>query len=208
MKRFMIILPVIALTFALSGYAQAAYDDAGATVSTFSTDVDYSEAMIQAAVTGDYEAGVAAQDARDAKITTMGLKEDSYTFEDLMLLSKIIYAEAGSEWLSDEWKMCVGEVVLNRVASPEFPDTIKDVLEQPGQYYGANSSYFNSLLPTERCVECAMRLLNGERQLEPSVVFQANFKQGSGTHTAIFDKHLGWTYFCYSSHPELYQQAF
>ena len=216
MKKLITILPVLVLTLILSGNAHAMYDGSGGhtaalseyndeTVKTFSADTDYSEAMIQAAIIGDQAAGLAAQQARDAKIAEMGLDEDSYTFEDLMLLSKIIYAEAGSEWLSDEWKMCVGEVVLNRVASPEFPDTIKDVLEQPGQYYGANSRYFNSLLPSERCVRCAMRLLNGERHLEPSVVFQANFKQGSGTHTAVFDKQLGWTYFCYSSHLELYQ---
>ncbi|MEA4894473.1 MAG: cell wall hydrolase [Oscillospiraceae bacterium] len=204
MKKLMTVLPVIALTVLLSGYAQAAYDDGGTKVSTFSADVDYSEAMIQAAVTGDYEAGLAAQQTRDEKIAALGLDAENYTFEDLMLLSKIIYAEAGSVWLSDEWKMCVGEVVLNRVASPEFPDTIKEVLEQPGQYYGENSRYFDDLLPTDRCVRCAVRLLNGERQLEPSVVFQANFKQGSGTHTAVYDKFLGWTYFCYSSHTELY----
>lgn len=205
MKKLISILPVLALTVILSGYAHASYDDSGAIVSTFSADVDYSEAMIQAAVTGDYAAGLLAQETRDEKITALDLEAETYTFEDLMLISKIIYAEAGSEWLSDEWKMCVGEVVLNRVASTEFPNTIKEVLEQPGQYYGANSNYFNDLLPTERCVRCAIRILNGERQLEPSVVFQANFRQGSGTHTAIYDKYLGWTYFCYSSHTELYQ---
>lgn len=198
-------MPVIALTVILSGYAQAAYDDSDATVRTFSVDVDYSEVMIQAAVTGDYDAGLAAQQTRDEKISALDMNSETYTFEDLMLISKIIYAEAGSEWLSDEWKMFVGEVVLNRVESPEFPDTIKEVLEQPGQYYGSSSDYFNDLLPTERCVRCAIRLLNGERQLAPSVVFQANFKQGSGTHTAVYDKHLGWTYFCYSSHTELYE---
>lgn len=205
MKRLITILPVLALTVILSGYANAYYDESGATVSTFSADVDYSEAMVQAAVTGDHEAGLLAQETRNEKITTLGLQAETYTFEDLMLLSKIIYAEAGSEWLSDEWKMCVGEVVLNRVASPEFPNTIKDVLEQPGQYYGANSSYFNNLIPSERSVRCAIRLLNGERYLESSVVFQANFRQGSGTQTAFYDKYLGWTYFCYSSHTELYQ---
>jgi len=205
MKRLITILPVIAMAFLLSGYAQAAYDDTVVNSKEDYADVDYASLMVTAAVTGDYEAGVAAQQSRDEKIVAMGLDEKSYTFEDLMLISKIIYAEAGSEWLSDEWKMCVGEVVLNRVASPEFPNTIKEVLEQPGQYYGANSRYFNNLLPSERCVTCAMRLLNGERLLEPSVVFQANFTQGGGTHTAIYDKYLDLTYFCYSSNAKLYQ---
>jgi len=195
MKRLITIIPAIVLAFVLSNSAEAAYDPS----------IDYTQQMINAAVVGDCEAGLAAQISRDEKIAAIGLDEKSYTFEDLMLLSKIIYAEAGSEWLSDEWKMCVGEVVLNRVASPEFPDTIKEVLEQPGQYYGANSRYFNNILPSERCVRSALRLLNGERLLEPSVVFQANFTQGGGTHKACYDKYLGWTYFCYSTKMELYK---
>ncbi|MBP8639590.1 MAG: cell wall hydrolase [Oscillospiraceae bacterium] len=204
MKKLITILPVLVLTFIMSGYAEAANKNSDGIVTTFSADIDYAGQMITAAVTGDYDAGVASQMAREEKIMALELDEESYTFDDLMLLAKIIYAEAGSEWLSDEWKMCVGEVVLNRVASPEFPNTIKEVLDQPGQYYGANSRYFNNLLPSQRCVAAAMRLLNGERLLEPSVVFQANFIQGGGAQTAVYDKYLGWTYFCYSSKLELY----
>lgn len=127
-----------------------------------------------------------------------------YSESDLMLLAKVIYAEAGSDLLSDEWKMCVGEVVLNRVASPEFPNTITDVVYQPGQYHGARSGYIASLIPSERCINVAKRLLNGERMMEPSVVFQANFKQGSGVYKALYDGRLWWTYFCYSTNMRLY----
>jgi hypothetical protein len=96
-------------------------------------------------------------------------------------------------------------VVLNRVASPEFPNTIREVLEQPGQYYGKNSSYFSGIRPDRHCAELALRLLEGERHMQPSVVFQANFRQGSGTYLALCDSQLGWTYFCYSLRRELYQ---
>lgn len=130
--------------------------------------------------------------------------QPQYSESDLMLLAKVIYAEAGSDFLSDEWKMCVGEVVLNRVASPEFPNTIPDVVYQPGQYHGARSGYIASLTPSERCIEIARRLLDGERIMEPSVVFQANFKQGSGVYKALYDSNLGWTYFCYSTNMSLY----
>ena len=197
MKRILTLIPAIAIAAALSGGANAAYDP----------NTNYAQVMVQAAAVGDYATGTAAESARNEKIAGMGLSDKPCTFDDLMLLSKIIYAEAGSEWLSDGWKMSVGEVVLNRVASPEFPNTIAEVLAQPGQYYGANSRYFNNLIPSLRCAQCAMRLLNGERNLEPSVVFQANFRQGGGVQTAYYDKALGWTYFCYSSKKYLYNAA-
>ena len=171
----------------------------------YSPEVDYMERMLDAAVRGDTESGQSAQLCRDEKIDADGLDYPHVQFDELLLLSKIIEAEAGSEWLSDEWKMAVGEVVLNRIASPEFPDTMAEVVCQPGQYYGKNSRYFNSLLPSRRSAEAAARLLSGERVLgEPSVVFQANFVLGGGVFLRLDDKQLGSTYLCYSSHRELY----
>ena len=168
-------------------------------------DMDYMEEMVVAAVEGDYETGEAAAQARNDKIEQYGLDYTQIEFDDLYLLSKIMYAEAGSVWLPDDWKMCVGEVVLNRVESPEFADTIRDVLDSPGQYYPKGDAYFEDLRPSERCVRLAIRLLEGERVLnDPSVVFQANFKQGGGIHTKYVDDQLGATYFCYSIHPERY----
>lgn len=151
-------------------------------------------------ITYEEVAEVVAEDQPDM----FSAPQPQYSESDLMLLAKVIYAEAGSDFLSDEWKMCVGEVVLNRVASPEFPNTITDVVYQPGQYHGARSGYIASLIPSERCINVAKRLLNGERMMEPSVVFQANFKQGSGVYKALYDGRLGWTYFCYSTNMRLY----
>lgn len=190
------ILMIIALTGLLFGQL----------VSAHAEEIDYMELMQTAVVNNDSVAGVSAETARTDKIISEDLTNQIVTYEDLSYLSKIIYAEAGSIWLSDEWKMSVGEVVLNRVKSPEFPNTIKDVVEQDGQYYGKNSSYLKYLKPDLRCVKIALRLLEGERVFDDSsVVFQANFPQGGGTCCRLFDKYLGWTYFCYTSHPELYE---
>lgn len=168
-----------------------------ASAEEYDPDTDYMALMEAAAVTGDAETGTAAEAARNAKISDMGIDAPEIAWNDLYLLAKIIYAEAGSKWLSDEWKMSVGEVVLNRVAHPSFPDTVQEVIYQPGQYYGAGNRWFENLRPDARCVGLAKRLLEGERILcDPSVVYQANFKQGSGIHTAMHDKYLGWTYFC------------
>lgn len=165
---------------------------------------NYSEIMIASAINGDVVTGTQAEQDRNVKIDEQGLSYPKIKFNDLFLVSKIMTAEAGSYWLSDEWKMAVGEVLLNRVASPEFPNTVEECIYQPGQYYSKNSSYFKKLLPWERETRLAWRLLEGERHLKPSVVFQANFTQGSGIFKSFYDKYLGWTYICYSSRPELY----
>ncbi len=174
-------------------------------VSGAAWETEYLEEMVCAVVEADDLRGEEAAAARNETLELLGRGEEAFAYEDLLLLGRILYAEAGSVWLSDEWKMCVGEVVLNRVASPEFPDTIREVLEQPGQYYGKNCRYFDTLQPSELCVRLALRLLLGERVMdEPSVVFQANFRQGGGVFAEYRDAALGSTYFCYSIHPELY----
>lgn len=133
-------------------------------------------------------------------------KPETVAEEDVLLLAKIISMEAGSDWLPDEWKMSVGEVVLNRVASSEFPNTLSEVIFQPGQYANVRTEKFANLVPNEKCVEIARRLLGGERYLnDPSVVFQAEFVQGSGVHTVFTDSVYGSTYFCYSNNRQLYK---
>lgn len=134
-------------------------------VDGFSDDIDYLSIMKQSCLNGDYEAGVVAEKARNKKIDVLGLNVTKVFFEDLLELSKIITAECGDKRLPFEWKLAVGEVVINRADSPEFPDTIKEVIHAEGQYANANTDYFKNLTPFEPCVEAAARLLSGERVL-------------------------------------------
>lgn len=55
-----------------------------------------------------------------------------YSNSDIQLLAKVISAEARGE--SYEGQVAVGAVVLNRVASPSFPDTISGVVYQNGAF--------------------------------------------------------------------------
>lgn len=171
----------------------------------FKYDTDYSLEMKRCCINGDIEGGRAAELKRNKKLAVIGYKYNSISFDDMYLLSKIITAEAGSYWLPIEWRMSVGEVLLNRVASPEFPNTIYECVYQPGQYYGVYDYWFANLTPYESCVDVAFKLLMGERCInEPSAVFQANFPQGGGVCRAFYDDALGYTYICYTSNPELY----
>lgn len=58
--------------------------------------------------------------------------EESYTKAELRLMSSIIYCEAGGE--SYAGKLAVGIVVMNRVSSSSFPDTIHGVIYQRRQF--------------------------------------------------------------------------
>ena len=196
MKRAILPGAALLVLLLLTICASAAYE----------TEVNYMDLMLSAAVEGDLDAGREAQKLRDEKIESTGADYEQLDFDELYLLSKVIEAEAGSDWLSDDWKMSVGEVVLNRVASPEFPDTVEEVVFQRGQYYSRSNAYFRTLLPSERSVDAAVRLLCGERVLgDESVVFQSNYVLGSGIFLELEDEKLGSTYLCYSYYPEIYE---
>lgn len=176
----------------------------------FRPDIDYMEIMANCCRSGNYEAGRTASEARNQKIASLGLDLEMWDFDELMELSKIITSEAGSSWLPMEWKMKVGEVVLNRVKSPEFPDTIYEVIHQRGQYDRSSSQWFSDLVPYDDCIEAAVRLLNGERLLNDiKVVFQSTVKLGGGVADTLTDP-TGYyrnTYLCYTSYPSLYEEV-
>lgn len=89
-----------------------------------------------------YEAEVAAERERWEQMEQAGgipvtdlteedIKEMDY-WGELELLAAVVEAEAGNQDMIG--KRLVVDVVLNRVDSPLFPDTITEVLEQPGQF--------------------------------------------------------------------------
>lgn len=99
--------------------------------------------------------------------------EKSYTDEDLYVLSHIISAEAGN--CQEEMMLYVGSVVLNRVESDEFPDTIYEVVFQtdPLQYGPTkDGSYYEE--PTPEAVEAAEKLLEDGSVLPADVIYQSN----------------------------------
>lgn len=168
---------------------------------------DYLAQMKQACLDGDMGAGYAAEEARNQKIDLLGLDDKPISFDELLELSKVITNEIGSVWYPIEWKIMVGEVVLNRVASPEYPDTIYDVIHQKGQYQNANTDYFAAMTPLSDCVDAAARLLSGERIIDDiRVVAQSGKARGVGTYAILKDTMSGAkVYLCYTNFPELYE---
>jgi len=59
------------------------------------------------------------------------LQQEKYN-DDLELLACLVQAEAGNQPLRG--KVLVAACILNRADSPDFPDTIREVIYQPGQF--------------------------------------------------------------------------
>lgn len=125
----------------------------------------------------------------------------SITDDDLYCMAAVIYTEAGGDKFSNECRMMVGCVVLNRVNNSRYPDTIRGVLTQSGQYsnysykgvhFPKRAQYKSEAHAVERAYECAKIVLNGGFIIPSNVVYQAEFIQGSG----IYKKTNGM-YFCY-----------
>lgn len=95
----------------------------------------------------------------------------SYDENDVYWLARIIEAEAGGE--SGEGKLAVANVVLNRVASGSYPDTIYDVIFDTK--YGtqfeptSNGAIYNT--PSEESIEAAKRALSGENNIGGALYF-------------------------------------
>lgn len=113
-----------------------------------------------------------------------------YSEEDLELLSHLIMGESGATYCQDEMLYMVGSVALNRVASDRFPNTLREVIFQEGQYASVSDGNFDKE-PTERCLNIAKELLEGGSILPADVVYQAEFEQGSSTYIKIQNM-----YFC------------
>lgn len=110
---------------------------------------------------------------------------------DLEMLAHLLNGEAGANWCTDEMIYYVGSVVLNRVESEYFPDTIEGVIFQKGQYASTWDGNYDKE-PTQRCYEIAEDLLLNGSVLPKDVVYQAEFKQGSGVYKQVQNM-----YFCY-----------
>lgn len=122
--------------------------------------------------------------------------EALYTEEDLYLLSHLICGEV--EGCDRQMKTYVGSVALNRVADSRFPNDLYGVIYQnnPLQYTCTVDGNFEKT-PSEETIEVAKYLLENGSQLPPNVIFQAEFKQGTGVYGEPLVAPNGVTmYFC------------
>ena len=103
-------------------------------------------------------------------MTSPGAEHDA---ADLYWLSRIISAESRGETMDGQ--IAVGNVVLNRVAAEEFPDTIPDVIfdRKHDVQFTPVSNGTVYLRPAAASVEAAKRALDGENVVGEAKYFYA-----------------------------------
>ena len=89
-----------------------------------------------------------------ASATVSGVSTSSNQY----LLARLIYAEARGE--SYKGKVAVGAVVLNRVRSSEFPNTLSGVIYQRNAFESVTNGSINNT-PDSECIRAAKEAMNG-----------------------------------------------
>lgn len=82
-----------------------------------------------------------------------------YNKDKLFWLSRIIYAESGNQSLKG--KMAVGNVIMNRVKSKKFPNSIVGVLSQKNQFSTYQGGALANRKPNQSSVIAAKLVLDG-----------------------------------------------
>jgi spore germination cell wall hydrolase CwlJ-like protein len=88
------------------------------------------------------------------------------TGDETKILATIIQAEAGNQ--PEEGKLAVGSVIMNRVASSHFPNTISGVVFSPRQFSPVDDGHFQAIYnrgPNQDCIDAAQKILSGYRNV-------------------------------------------
>ena len=111
--------------------------------------------------------------------------EDSY---EVKLLAALIQCEAGGECY--EGQLAVGAVVMNRVADPRFPETIAEVIYQPGQFTPVKHGKVDRVLASgniyESCLEAAREAVSGVSNVGTAT----RFRRGTRADGIVIQHHV------------------
>ena len=160
------------------------------------TDGQISAAEIETAA---YEAELAAQEenlaalkkqlaeeqamiAKAAKMAWRDISEVSFQDGDRDLLACLIYCEAGNQPYTGQ--VAVGAVVINRVRSAAYPNTVSGVIYQKGQFSPVASGRLATRLAlgaTTACYQAADEAMSGATPVGNCLYFRTVIPQINGT---------------------------
>ncbi|MCM3135320.1 cell wall hydrolase [Paenibacillus polysaccharolyticus] len=102
----------------------------------------------------------------DANLATWSY---SVSDKELHLLQKIVMAEAEGE--PYKGKVAVANVVLNRLRSANFPDTIYKVIHQKSQFSPVANGRLKRVTPNEDSIKAVNAALNGQKEVSDDTYY-------------------------------------
>lgn len=108
---------------------------------------------------------------------------------DEMLLAALVYCEAGNQCY--EGKLAVAAVVMNRVRSEAYPDTIAGVIYASGQFTPAGNGKVErrvELGVNEECIRAAREAINGAT----NVGTMTHFRRAGNREGYVIQDHVFW----------------
>ena len=139
---------------------------------------------------------------------------------EMLLLATMIYCEAGNQ--GTEGQLAVGYVIMNRVRSALYPNSLEAVLRQSKQFEPAGSGRFDLVLRAEQdddipnivtqsCWNAAAAVVNGTSNVGESLFFRTwapvpqlitNLQNGGVPYWIIKDHIFYYYWTSYSKQPE------
>lgn len=197
MRKFLLML--LAVLFCTSALC---------TVDTFANDDTSDNDLKQITITNQNNNQSNNQNSdqnRNQNQTINNTKENAYSEEEVYLTAQLVYHEAHNQ--DYDGKVAIAEVVLNRVNSKLFPDSIEEVLYQKGQFAGKNG--IKKCVPTNEEIKLTNDVLNGGLRVlnDSSVLYFRNPKITSGI-SAKTEKNWGkLKYYTYIGEHAFYSQT-
>ena len=132
-----------------------------------------------------------AQAAAEREATRKQQKEAVLTSaSELNILAALVQCEAGGE--SYEGQLAVASVVMNRVRSGAYPNTVTDVIYASGQFSPANSTKMSNLALTGNikasCLQAAQEAINGNCNVGDAL----HFRRAGNKDGIIIGNHVFW----------------
>ncbi|SIQ36179.1 N-acetylmuramoyl-L-alanine amidase [Peribacillus simplex] len=138
--------------------------------------------------------GGAASGNAPSKATTSANLPGGYSQNDIQLMANAVYGEARGEPYTGQ--VAVAAVILNRVESAAFPNTISGVIFEPGAFTAVADGQI-WLTPNERAKEAVVDAING---WDPSGNAEYYFNPATATSKWIWSreqiKRIGKHIFC------------
>ena len=151
--------------------------------------VDHGETVAQVQQREEEERQ-AQEEAAEKKREAEAQKAKAMASADDVLLAALIQCEAGDE--PYEGQVAVGAVVMNRVKSPAYPNTIRDVIFASGQFTPAGSGQQARLLTAGNvkasCLQAAREAIGGASPIGGAT----HFRRAGGREGIVIGNHVFW----------------